>query len=88
VVDLFGKPIYETPRARQPELFPDSHWFYLGYQDAWHGQPYSRRHLLRERPAYQYGYEAGRRDRAQDDRDANCQPDRAWAQARAVGNVQ
>jgi hypothetical protein len=88
VVDLFGRPIYESAPARQLELYPDWHWFYLGYQDAWHGQPLSRRHLMRERPAYGYGYQVGRRDRQDDDRDSNCNADRAWAQARAVGNVE
>jgi hypothetical protein len=76
--------VYESKPGRQLELFPDSHWFYLGYQDATHGQPYARRHLSRERPAYAYGYEAGRRDLAAG---GECNAERTWAQARAVGNV-
>jgi hypothetical protein len=84
VVDLFGKPVYESKRARQPELFPDRHWFYLGYQDGWHGVPVARRHLARDWPAYGYGLEAARRDRQTG---ADCDADRAWRQARAVGNV-
>jgi hypothetical protein len=84
MVDLFGRPIYgDGKRVVQPELFPDAHWFYLAYQDAMHGQPYARRHLSRERPAYAYGYEAGLRDLAAGLDDA----ERAWAQARCVGNV-
>jgi hypothetical protein len=71
-------------RARQLELFPDSHWFYLGYQDGTHGQPYARRHLSSERPAYGYGYDAGQRDLAAG---LECDAERAWRQARAVGNV-
>jgi hypothetical protein len=85
MVDLFGRPIYgDDKRAKQLELFPDSHWFYLGYQDAMHGQPYARRHLSRERPAYGYGYDAGRRDLEA----GQCDAEQAWAQARCVGNVE
>jgi hypothetical protein len=83
MVDLFGRPVYESSKARQLELFPDSHWFHLGYQDAQHGQPYSRRYLSSERPAYGYGYTAGTRDKAAGQDSA----ERAWAQARAVSNV-
>jgi hypothetical protein len=82
--DLFGAPIFESTRAKQPALFPARHWFELGYMDCWRG---AHRQRLRVPDAYQYGYEAALRDRQQDDRDSNCDADRAWRQNVAVSNV-
>jgi hypothetical protein len=85
MVDLFGRPIYDTPRAKQPALFGDRSWFHSGYSDAAHGT-YSER-TGREQPPYRAGYLAGCRDL-----DAGCHGEegerRAWAQNRAVGNVE
>jgi hypothetical protein len=86
VVDLFGRPIYgDGKRAKQPALFSDRHWFELGYIDA------VGDHDAAERvgPAYDYGYQAGRRDVAARTVAVGITAslERAWCQARAVGNV-
>ncbi len=90
MTDLFGRPIYgEGPKPRQFGLFPDEHWFHLGYMDCWHGA-FDAAPCDQERSAYAWhaGYQAAQRDRQQDDRDSNCDPARAFRQAKAVGNVE
>lgn len=84
--DLFGRPIRTGPRPKQAELFSERHWFELGYLDVWRGS-YTEARGGRAEVAYYLGQQAARRDRQDDDRDSNCNPARAWAQARAVGNV-
>jgi hypothetical protein len=77
--DLFGRPIYESRRARQPELFAPRSFFAVGYFDAVEGrQPDSRGCA-----AYGYGFEAGRRDLAA----GTVDEARAWRANVAVGNV-
>lgn len=76
--DLFGKPIYEAPKAEARALFGEQNWFETGYQDAQEGQEAKEKN-----PAYQYGHDAGRRDLTEGRND----PDKAYAQAHATSNV-
>jgi hypothetical protein len=80
--DLFGRPIFDSPRARQPELFDDRHWFWEGYEDGRIGHDYVEELVA---GAYLLGYSAAVRDR-RDGRGLDV--DRAWAEAKAVGNVE
>ena len=85
MVDLFGRPIFDAGRVSQPSLFPDEHWFYLGYQDGWHGAAEAAP-TDQERSAYAWhrGYQAAQRDQ-QESRGSDA--GRAFRQARTVGNV-
>jgi hypothetical protein len=77
--DLFGKPVYDSPRSRQPELFAPRTFFAAGYFDAVAGRdpdPHGS-------AAYGYGFEAGRRDLAA----GTVDEARAWRANLAVGNV-
>ena len=80
--DLFGRPIYDTPKARQPELFGARYWFGRGYDDA----PNVEAVANDIHPAYLVGYEAGRRDLV-DGRHGVEGEARAWRANVAVGNV-
>jgi hypothetical protein len=86
--DLFGRPLFDAPRAKQPPLFDARHWFGLGYRDAATGvRPApGQRGYAENLPAYVEGIEAGRRDLAAG-RHGEEGEARAWAQAKAVGNV-
>jgi hypothetical protein len=87
--DLFGRPIYDSPPARQPPLFDARHWFGLGYRDAKSGvRPApGQRGYAENLPSYVEGIEAGRRDLAAGQHSDEGEA-RAWARARVVGNVQ
>jgi hypothetical protein len=77
--DLFGKPIFDSSRSRQPELFAPRTFFAAGYLDAVAGRepdPHGS-------AAYGYGFEAGRRDLGAGSVDEAC----AWRVNLAVGNV-
>ncbi len=87
MVDLFGRPIFESTRARQPDLFSDQHWFGIGYRDG--GSGLSEENMLPSallHPAYPAGFRAGRRDwsKGQHSEEAG---ELAYRQAKAVGNV-
>ena len=77
--DLFGRPIYDSPRARQRELFAPRSFFAVGYFDAVEGRPPDAHGSA----AYGYGFEAGRRDRAA----GTVDEARAWRANVACGNV-
>jgi hypothetical protein len=77
--DLFGRPIYESTKARQPELFAPRCFFAVGYFDAVEG----RQPDPHGSAAYSYGFDAGRRDLAA----GTVDEARAWRENVAVGNV-
>ncbi len=79
MTDLFGRPLYESRRSRQPELFAPRSFFAVGYADAVAG----RQADTHGSAAYGYGFEAGRRDLAAGAVDEA----RAWRENVAVGNV-
>jgi hypothetical protein len=79
MTDLFGRPIYESRRSRQPELFAPRSFFAVGYFDAVEG----RAPDTHGSAAYGYGFEAGRRDLAA----GTVDEARAWRENVAVGNV-
>jgi hypothetical protein len=81
--DLFGRPTYDTPRANQPDLFGDWHWFRLGYEDAARpveGDP-GKGHA-----AYTWGCLAGADD-VKRGRHSAANEEAAWRSNRVVGNV-
>jgi hypothetical protein len=80
--DLFGQPIYDAPKARQPELFDARHWFEVGYREA----PNVEAVANDVHTAYLVGYEAGRRDLVDGRHGAEGEA-RAWRANVTVGNV-
>src|SRR5262249_26227211 len=84
--DLFGRPIFDAPRAKQPPLFGALGWFRSGYRDAAYGT-YAER-TGQEQPAYRLGYEAGLRalqaTREGTGEHSGEDMDRAWRQNVAV----
>jgi hypothetical protein len=80
MTDLFGRPIYDSPPARQRPLFSARNWFHAGYTDATAG---CEAPLIRGVAAYNFGFEAGRRDLAAGTLDEA----RAWRANLACGNV-
>ena len=83
--DLFGRPSYDAPPARQPPLFGARHWFECGYMDCcfgkWNGYEAAKTGFYHE---YNVGFEAAERDRREK---RNLDPARAWREAVVVGNV-
>jgi hypothetical protein len=83
MTDLFGRPIYDAPRAKQAPLFGDRHWFELGYRDGMEGD-YTAADSGKASAAYLHGFQAAVRDRTENGR---CDAARAWRENVAVGNV-
>ncbi len=81
--DLFGAVVRTGPKPKQPALFDARHWFELGYMDKWAGK--GRDYHAPD--AYQTGFDLAGQDMTDDDRDSNCNPGRAYAQAAVVGII-
>ena len=86
--DLFGRPIYDSPPAKQPPLFSTEHWFRLGYRDVQRGIDWMDEppHSAVYRNAYLLGQEAALRDQQAGKLDNDSEA-RAWRAAVACGNV-